>query len=90
MISHMSVVDRHRWCSGFAQYLLKVRPSLSKSEAVPIANRFFDSASSFEPQAAVQMALQSQMIRRSDRGLSWDAETNPGVFGRRDADTDAI
>jgi len=86
----MSVVDRHTWCAGFAQHLLRLRPSLLTREAAPIANRFFDSASNFEPQAAVQMALQSQMIRRSDRGLSWDAETNPGVFGRRDADTDEI
>lgn len=86
----MTLVDRQSWCTGFAQYLLQLRPSLSKREAFPIANRFFDSSNSFEPETAVQMALQSQMIRRSDRGLSWDAATNPGVFGRRNADTDSI
>ncbi len=86
----MTLIDRQSWCSGFAQYLQQLRPSLSKREAFPIAERFFDSSNSFEPETAVQMALKSQLIRRSDRGISWDAETNPGVFGRRNADTDAI
>jgi hypothetical protein len=86
----ITLVDRQRWCSGFAEYLLHLRPTLSKREAFPIANRFFESSYGFEPQKAVKMALQSELIRRSDRGLSWDAETNPGIFGRRNADTDAI
>ena len=74
---------REDWCADFARCLLEVRPSLSTREVGPIAERFYDSSYNFEPLEAVQMALQSSLIRRNDRGVSWDEDTTPGIFDRR-------
>ncbi len=71
---------RESWCAEFAGCLLAARPSLSRREAVPIAQRFYDSAFHFEPDEAVRMALCSPLIRREDRGVWSEGDTQPGVF----------
>lgn len=71
------------WCDDFARYLLALRPSMSTREAQPIARRFYDSSLNFDPREAVRMALNSNLIRRSDAHGSWDGDTSPGIFDRR-------
>lgn len=72
------------WCDDFARNLLALRPSMSTREAQPIARRFYDSSYNFDPDEAVRMALNSNLIRRSDsRTATWDGDTAPGIFDRR-------
>ena len=65
--------ERQAWCATFARALIRALPSVPRSDALPIAHRFFVTSQRFDPIEAVEIALRSSSIRRADH----DSEVAP-------------
>lgn len=80
-MTQQATAERHAWCATFARALIRALPSVPRSDALPIAHRFFVTSQRSDPIEAVEIALRSSSIRRADRESK--GVSDPSQFEQR-------